>query len=408
MQPAQYRNYQQIQSIIDIVLISIVFFALLLNLYIGPLTPMTLILFIPTYFVLRRHRLIGIFLYSWPVLLLPIMAIASALWSVDPGVTTKSGILYLITVMIGVILGAGIRHKDLMYAIFFTFFLFTCMSWVFGDFQYGRKAFQGLLASKNAMGDVAGILVISSICIIFEELSRRQYSRLILSVLGLFVGAVSLWLSEATTATIATGVATAFVLFWVFLIKLNISYRNLLVILSSIIILIIISSAIYWLPYILELTLGITGKDTTLTGRTELWNKADEVISERPLFGMGYNTFWHHGNFEAEALWRQFGIRGRSGFNFHSTYKEITVSLGYIGFALYTFIATIGAIGLFLALFRAPNIPVVFLCAVFITTVIKLPFESIGFGAMQLSGTLGFLTIVAGYTFFSGKKDIHV
>lgn len=38
--------------------------------------------------------------------------------------------------------------------------------------------------------------------------------------------------------------------------------------------------------------LGLIGKDPTLTGRTELWVWAREMIDKRPYLGYGYTAFW--------------------------------------------------------------------------------------------------------------------
>ena len=39
------------------------------------------------------------------------------------------------------------------------------------------------------------------------------------------------------------------------------------------------------------LFLDLTGKDITLTGRTDLWTVALVQISERPLLGVGFQAF---------------------------------------------------------------------------------------------------------------------
>jgi exopolysaccharide production protein ExoQ len=74
------------------------------------------------------------------------------------------------------------------------------------------------------------------------------------------------------------------------------------------------------------------GKDTTLTGRTMLWQYALGEIAKRPYLGTGYYAFWLPGNLLAESIWRYFDVRG--GFSFHDTYLETAVNLGCIGAAV--------------------------------------------------------------------------
>ena len=83
--------------------------------------------------------------------------------------------------------------------------------------------------------------------------------------------------------------------------------------------------------------LDATGKDVTLTGRTDLWAVAFQEIAERPLLGVGFQAFWVHGNPLAEQLWAQFGISGRGGFHFHNTLISNTVEIGLLGAALQRF-----------------------------------------------------------------------
>lgn len=398
------RHEDYFQSLIDKTFVCLTLFALFFNVFIGPLTPIMIMLCVTGYLVLRRDRLPKLLACTWPVLLLPILALLSAIWSVDPPLTIKSGILYLLTIFVATIFGGGIKHRDFMAAIFFAFLVFAILSLLFGNSLTGARAFQGLLASKNEMGEVAGVLVIASTCAFAEGISRGKFLQIIFSVLGLLVGATELWFSQATTATIATVTATFCAALWLVSIRLGAQTRTTVfisTILTSILVFIIFK---YWGSVIFDMVLENTGKDTTLTGRTDLWRVADRLIAERPWLGMGYNTFWRPGNLEAEALWRAFGIEGRSGFNFHNTYREITVALGFVGFTIYLIVAVIGALSLLLGTMRTPSIPLIFLCALLISSVIKLPFEAFGFGAMQFFTVLSFATISAGYTMLGTRR----
>jgi exopolysaccharide production protein ExoQ len=97
--------------------------------------------------------------------------------------------------------------------------------------------------------------------------------------------------------------------------------------------------------------LAATGKDITLTGRTDLWRVAMVEIAERPLLGHGYQAFWRIGNPVAEDLWRAFGIESRSGFHFHNFFLSNAVEVGVPGVAAQTgLMAALGIYTLRLAL----------------------------------------------------------
>ena len=56
-------------------------------------------------------------------------------------------------------------------------------------------------------------------------------------------------------------------------------------------------------------------------------------IAERPLLGVGFQAFWVPGQPLAEQLWADFGIAGRSGFNFHNTLISNAVEIGILATA---------------------------------------------------------------------------
>ena len=80
------------------------------------------------------------------------------------------------------------------------------------------------------------------------------------------------------------------------------------------------------------------GKDSTLTGRTHLWEEAIKSGAQTPILGHGYSAFWVPGNRKAEQLWSEFGVKARVGFHFHNVFLETFVELGIVGAALVTFL----------------------------------------------------------------------
>jgi len=85
---------------------------------------------------------------------------------------------------------------------------------------------------------------------------------------------------------------------------------------------------------LLDFVLGIFGKDSTLTGRTYLWEQGWEAAQQFPILGYGYAAYWVQGFAEAERLWAEFYITTRTGFHFHNTYIETLVELGFVGVTL--------------------------------------------------------------------------
>jgi O-antigen ligase len=73
------------------------------------------------------------------------------------------------------------------------------------------------------------------------------------------------------------------------------------------------------------------GRDTTLTGRTDIWKAVLAIGPRNPLLGRGYGSFWIGtlGN----DVWRQSNIYGRYNQS-HNGYIDIYIELGLVGLTL--------------------------------------------------------------------------
>jgi len=78
-----------------------------------------------------------------------------------------------------------------------------------------------------------------------------------------------------------------------------------------------------------SVTLDETGKDATLTGRTELWTDILSIAAKNPLLGVGYGNFWI-GDREYD-LWIKHIWTPLQG---HNGYIDVYVELGVIGIFL--------------------------------------------------------------------------
>lgn len=90
---------------------------------------------------------------------------------------------------------------------------------------------------------------------------------------------------------------------------------------------------------LLQITLNINksviegvGRDTTLTGRTEIWEKALGLVSN-PVLGAGFETFWLGDRLL--AMWRAFPVFLPN--QAHNGYLEMYLNLGAVGLVLFLF-----------------------------------------------------------------------
>lgn len=279
--------------------------------------------------LLRPTEMLAKGLRHWPILLLPILCILSFSWSREPALSLRFGVQLMATAVFTL---AICRH---MSARAFLLTLFTCMavsmlaSLVMGDVRSDTGARIGIYGSKNAFAGAASTFTLLALGVAMMRMAGWP-----MRLLGTFslVAGTLLVISAQSVSAILFLVPTLLAL----LIAMKIHRLGALPVWSVVafaglgLILAGLALQANWSAvsaYVLE----ATGKDLTLTGRTELWAAALALIAERPLLGVGYQAFWVQGHAEAETLWFMFGIENRSGFNFHNMYLSNAVEVGIPG-----------------------------------------------------------------------------
>ena len=83
--------------------------------------------------------------------------------------------------------------------------------------------------------------------------------------------------------------------------------------------------------YNADLLLGVFGKDSTLTGRTDIWLATLDLIKQKPLLGWGYMATWVPTDPQTAAIWEEFRWPVP---NAHNAYLDVTLQLGLVGLGL--------------------------------------------------------------------------
>lgn len=82
---------------------------------------------------------------------------------------------------------------------------------------------------------------------------------------------------------------------------------------------------------LLGASLGVAGKDATLTGRTQLWLLMSYEIARHPWFGAGYGGFWAAVGGPSKAIVTFFSWGPGQA---HNGYIDVINELGFVGLAL--------------------------------------------------------------------------
>ena len=283
--------------------------------------------------ILRRPAsILAQALQHWPLSALVLFCILSFIWSREPILSLRHGLQLAAT--LAVVFAVTDRLSPTTFCRALAFLLGASMlaSMLSGGTSGESAAWTGIYGSKNAFAGAAATFVIFAAGLALAPL-RSPFSHKAAATAA-SLGFVLVLLAQSVGSLlllICTLLATASLLALSRFGRASGAAIVAIGTLAGLLAVLIISAHA---PALAEFFLDATGKDLTLTGRTELWAVATALIQERPLLGVGFQAFWVHGNAEAEALWLLFGIESRSGFNFHNMYLSNAVEIGLLGIGL--------------------------------------------------------------------------
>ncbi len=280
--------------------------------------------------LLRPRRTLGalrVGIHLWPLLG---WALLSVLWSQVPEVTVRREIALLGTTVFGVYLGSRFEHREFLRLLGWTLLVAVVLSYIFiflmpdwGIMEETRwAAWRGIYVHKNDLGRVAVLAVVVFLLLAKSEPRRRYvwWSVLILAI-GLLIG------SRSATAL----VVLITLLFFVPVIKVLRFRYDLAVPLLSVFVM--AAGALTWfISTNVETFLGILGRDTTLTGRTILWEAVIYIASQRPWLGYGYGAFWLGWDGPSALVWQSISFQPSHA---HNSFLDLWLALGFIGVGLF-------------------------------------------------------------------------
>ena len=324
-----------------------------------PVDPLTPILFSGIYAVtlllsvVRRKSFMRVATKGIFIWLLVGLAMASVYWTFAPELTPRRSVLLLGSTIFAVYVSARYSLREQLELLAWTFGIIVVLSFVFAiavpsyglmTFQEGgvhAGAWRGIMMHKNILGRM---MCLSSIVFLLlatgESTSNRKSSRIFWAGFVLSVALIILSTSKSAIVVCVT-MTTILPLYK----ALRGKYTTLVPILISVVL--VGGGAATLLLDNLEVIAGALGKDLTLTGRTDIWAVMLELISQRPLFGYGYNGFWMGWDSEASAyVWRTLEWECPYA---HNGFMDLLAELGGSGLALFLIsfaIATFKAISL--------------------------------------------------------------
>ncbi len=331
---------------------------------------------------------------NWPMLIFPFYCLLSVLWSNAPAATARASMELIVTFLFAFQLARERRRGSIVTGIFLAFFIYDLVALLLGHKvsvgNFGDKAFSGLNGGKNYQADTSTLGLFASVAFIMDTNPlKRPFSILVAAAAALLHVFLVIQAKSAGAyagLVVGAGVIASFSM----LRKATPSTR-----LTAIILFVFFGGLIsIYQGQIADAVLTLFGKDTTLTGRSYLWYRAEGIIADHPVEGQGFNAFWLKGNSDAEGLWRWGNIATRTGFNFHNTYYETLVALGIVGLVLLVTTWVGCVVRVVREYVRLPDVVLCYWLGILAYEMFRTPFESIGPGPLQFSTVL-YLTAMA-------------
>ncbi len=332
---------------------------------VGPILVLIQMALLGLLLVLRAPVALQTALKWWPLMLAPILAAVSTLWSDAPMTTLRYGVQFMLTAYVGVLLARLLTPRRFLIVFMLAMFVFCILC-----ILYGRQGSSvegmvliGLTGSKNQMGYAAQLLILSGLAVLLlrDVVQWMRWVAMLALPLGVYI---LLGVNSATALLMGVGGAAMLLVLW-FTERMQPGGRLAALLVAMIIatpLLLLIPEAIKAWDHFLFDTLD---KDPTLTGRTILWARADDLIARRPLLGYGYQAIWMGDSTETTALKRLFGIVDGRTFHFHHQFRQVAVDTGLVGLAAFVgALLAAGFSGVRQILLR-PNVPTSFFFVVF-------------------------------------------
>jgi O-antigen ligase len=260
---------------------------------------------------------------GWPLLTLPVLAILSTAWSINPPLSAYRGVLWLISTLTALRICHQLSLREFLRVLGWTLAVLNLLSGavvlLVPDYGIqpvdGVATWRGFFSQKNYLGRFAAFSIFIFCTQVRQRpllwgchlavaaallLGSRSASALgFLALVGAFYGGG--WLLRERFARVPFRVK----------VLLGAALAGLLVAFSG------------------EL-LELMGKDWTLTGRTRIYVLSILAAWQRPFLGYGFHAFWSLERGPANGVW---GLSNWNNLHAHNSFLELWLGLGALGAA---------------------------------------------------------------------------
>lgn len=279
---------------------------------------------------LQARWAVGDLRVSWAVLLLGLWIPLTLFWSVDPATTLTAVVKTLALLTVGVLITGGRDIRQVMVCVAEAATFVLLLSWAAAVLV----PHIGLTPDLHEQGSLRGVFVHRNYLAFFSVLALLTYAMLALDgrrgrpyyLAGAALAAASIIAAASRTSWLVLAVVLLLAGVTWLARRATSSVATLMLIIGG------AATALGWLVLRFFVpVVGAIGRDTTLTGRTDIWESVVEAIGHRPLTGYGWNALYQQGTAVTEAMWAGAGFRF---YHAHNGYLQIALEGGYVALAL--------------------------------------------------------------------------
>jgi len=265
-------------------------------------------------------------LREYPVILLVLLAVVSSVWSTSSGVSLRRAISLLGFTLVAVYFANRFSIREQLRLLGWSSAICLACSYLFGLFGIGhsvdnlRGAWSGIYTQRNGLGAVMSLAAL--VFLLCASLDRRwRYGNWLLAI-----AAVGLVLLSGSVTSLVVSAMTVISFLLVHVLWRS-KHRQWLLLMAVA----IIGLSAWCIASSFDDVAEAMGRDSSLTGRVEVWGASADLGGEKPWLGYGYNGFWLGLEGPSAEVWR---IAGWAAPSAHNGVLEIWLDLGIIGVAI--------------------------------------------------------------------------
>lgn len=290
-------------------------------------------------YAMHPAQLLPVTVRALPLFILPTLMLISALWAPSPADAERKALLFYLTAFVPIFLAARLSPRKLITGFVIVESIGAMMSFLHPAYSWGH-VMVGVFGQKNWLAINMFLLYVSGLTFAMDKEAPKL---LRLYAVAFILPAVVLIVMSKSATTLVMLPAAALVLMGHTYIwqpakrvpHLRTLMGFILVTLACVAMLIVVG---YMNVDLKDALLEALGKDSTLTGRTMLWDHAHYLMQEHP-FGFGANGYWRPERGDAITLLKAFHFHEFTRFFFHNSYLDNGVELGYPGYYATYFVA---------------------------------------------------------------------